>query len=60
MRVCSGTTRQNEDERMSDATAATLSPNAVNGRPTPDADPEAGARPTALLPMTQLLRISLY
>ena len=27
---------------------------------TPDSDPEEGARPTALLPMTQLLRISAY
>jgi MFS family permease len=27
---------------------------------TPESDPEAGARPTALLPMTQLLRISAY
>ena len=32
----------------------------VTGDGTPDGDPEAGARPTALLPMTQLMRISAY
>ncbi|MCJ7709965.1 MAG: MFS transporter, partial [Chloroflexi bacterium] len=32
----------------------------ATGDATPDTDPEAGARPTALLPMTQLLRISAY
>jgi len=45
---------------MSDAPEAVLAPNAVTARPMPDADPEEGARPTALLPMTQLLRISAY
>jgi MFS family permease len=32
----------------------------ATGDPARDADPEAGARPTALLPLTQLLRISAY
>jgi MFS family permease len=41
-----------------DDTATSMIP-AVGGE-TPDDDPEVGARPTALLPMSQLLRISAY
>ena len=41
-----------------DDTATGAVPVAHDGGP--EADPEAGARPTALLPMTQLLRISAY
>jgi len=47
-----------------DDTATSVTPAAgairATGNATPDADPEAGARPTALLPVTQLLRISAY
>jgi MFS family permease len=41
-----------------DDTATTVIPAA--GGETPEDEPEAGARPTALLPLTQLLRISAY
>ena len=41
-----------------DDTATSAIP--ATGGETPEDDPEAGARPTALLPMTQLLRISAY
>jgi MFS family permease len=35
-------------------------PDGPSGSALPDADPDDGARPTALLPLTQLLRISAY
>jgi len=42
------------------APGATLELDGPTGSAAPEADPEAGARPTALLPLTQLLRISAY
>ena len=49
--------RGRADERVrSDSTRLTAGPAARR----PDADPDDGARPTALLPLTQLLRISAY
>ena len=42
------------------APEATVMPHGSPGSMSPEADPDAGARPTALLPMSQLLRISAF